>query len=269
MANAILLPPLDISSVTASATAAGYAASNVLNDYMGLVWSSGTGAATRTLTLDLGLDVLFDTLALFGLVGALQTWTWQIDLATSAQGAFSGSYWSGSSATLLAGTVGPLNGQGRALWQKPAGAPTFARYLRITFGNLSSAAVQVSRVCLGYKLQLARNFRYGAAFGVRPLGEVNWSARGVLLRRQGAKLRGLGISFFHAKRDEVEASIQPLLEMLGNDRPLVIVTDPDADAQRQSRMFFGLLTGSLGTVWARPGGFQADFNLIELEKASG
>lgn len=269
MANALLLEPLAMPSITASATAPGYAAgnmgSNASADFMGLVWNSGGGAATRTVTIDLGADRPLDTILLLGLAGAQASWDWAIALATSAQGPFSGSFWSGSAEDLLAGSVMPVSGLGKALWQKPGGAPASARYVRITFSVLGSAAVQVARIIVSRKIQLERNFSFGAALGVRPLGKVDFSPRGVLLRRRGRKLRGLGISFKHIYRDELEAAVQPLIERVGNDELLAIVQDPAADAQRQNRIWTGFLTGNLGSIWARPGGFQADFNMIALD----
>ncbi len=265
MANALLIEPLEMSSITASATASGYAAANLGRDEIGLVWNSGTGASSRTLTVDLGADQAVDTLLLTGLSGAQAGWQWTIDLATAAQGAFSGSYWAGSAETLLAGTADPANGLQKALWRAPSGAPAAVRYVRITFSGLGTAAVQASRLLVSSAVQLERNFRFGAALGVRGLGKVDFSARGVLLRRRGGRLRGLGISFVHVHRDELEQLVQPLLERVGNDSLLAIVTDPDADAQRQNRIWTGFLTGNLGSIWARAGGFQADFNLIAID----
>lgn len=265
MANALFYELLAMTSVSASSTASGFAASNMGLDYMGLVWRSATGSATRSVTIDLGSDKAVDSIALFGLAGALSSWDWAVDLATAAQGAFSGAYWSGSAEDLLAGSAMPTSGLGKALWQAPAGAPASARYVRLNFSNLGGAAVEVARIAVGARIQLDRNFRFGAAFGVRPLGSAEFSARGVLLRRRGKKLRGVGVSFGHVHRDEVESKVQPLLERVGNDTPIVLVTDPAADAQRQSRMFIGFLTGNLGSIWARPGGFQADFNLVALD----
>ena len=265
MSNAILLEPLAFSAISASNTASGYSASNVALDFIGLVWRSDSGATARSLTIDLGADTALDTIVLLGLAGAASGWTWSIDLATAAQGAFSGDFWTGSAETLLAGTAMPVSGLGKALWQAPGGAPAAARYVRINFPSHGSTAVEVSRVIIAPKIQLDRNFKYGAAKGVRPLGSLDFSIRGVPLRRFGKKLRGLGISFGAVHRDEVEQEIQPLLERVGNDTAITIVEDPAAHAQRQNRIYHGWLHGNLGTIWARPGGFQADFNLVAID----
>lgn len=264
MGNAVLLEPAAVERVTSSSTADGYRAAFVARDEPGLAWRSTPGAASQWLVLDLGADVPLDMVVLTGLRGALASWNWSIDLATAAQGAFTGAYWSGASATLLAGSAMPTSGLGKALWLAPDDAPAAARYLRLTFSGLGLLPVEVSRVVAGARIQLARNFRFGAGFGVRPLGKVDFTRRGVFARQRGVKLRAVGISFGHIYRDEVEERVQPLLERNGNDETLVIVTDPDAHAQRQQRIFFGFLTGDLGTILARPGGYSCDFNLVAL-----
>ena len=269
MANALLLEPLEWASIAASDTATGYSVDNLGPiggiEMMGMVWRTNAGAAARSLTIDLGGDKAVDTILVLGLYGAEAGWTWSIDLATAAQGAFSGSFWAGSAETLLAGSVMPVGGLGKALWQAPGGAPAVARYVRINFPAHGTAAVEASRVVVAGKIQLERNFRFGAALGIRPLGKMDFSIRGVPLGRKGKKLRGLGISFPHIYRDEVEAAVMPLLERVGNDTAVSIVQDPAADSQRQNRIWHGYLTGNLGSTWARPGGFQADFNLIALD----
>lgn len=269
MANALMLTPLPWQAIAASSTAANYAAANLAVDRMGIVWRSASGSATQSLTIDLGADTAVDTIVLIGLgagdAAPSNAWQWSIDLATAAQGAFGGAFWAGAAETLLAGSALPESGRGKALWQAPAGAPAAARHVRINFSALGTAAVQAARLCIGARIQLERNFSYGAALGVRALGTVDWNARGVLRRRRGAKLRGLGISFAHVKRDELEGQLQRLFERIGNDSPLAVVSDPAAHAERQSRMYFGFLSGNLGSVMARPGGFRADINLVAMD----
>lgn len=272
MSNAFLLRPLEWAAITASNTAAGFAATNLAPapvPRMGRVWRSDAGSATRSLTVDLGSDQSVDTIALFGLgagnAAPASGWNWSIDLATAAQGSFTGAFWSGSSAALLAGAVLPVSGRGKALWLAPVGAPAAARYVRINLSALASATVQIALVALGQRFQPQRNYSYGAAFGVRDLGGIDYSPRGVVLRRPGVKLRGMGLTFASVKRDEVEDSLQRLLERVGNTDPVVLVSDPDAHPQRQNRMGIGHLTGNLGSIHRVPGAFQAEVNFVAVD----
>lgn len=272
MANALLFRPLHWSSITASNTASGYSAANLSPHpvpRMGRVWRSATGSATRSLTIDLGADQDVDTIALFGIGEAdaapSPSWTWSINLATAAQGPFSGSFWSGSSAALLAGSALPISGKGKALWLAPAGAPAAARYVRINFGSLANAALQIALVAIGQRFQPARNYSYGAAFGVRDVGQLDYSPRGVVAHRPGSKLRGMGLTFRSLHRDEIEETVQRLFERVGNTDPIVLVSDPAQDAQRQNRMGIGHLTGNLGSVHRVPGFFQAEVNFVAVD----
>lgn len=272
MSNALLFRPLGWLGITASDTSPGFSAANLAPlpvPRMGRIWRASAGSATRNLVIDLGSDQPVDTIALFGLAsgGAApgSGWTWSIDLATSAQGAFPGSFWAGSSATLLAGSALPVSGKGKALWLAPAGAPASARYVRINFANLASAVLDLAMVAIGTRFQPARNYAYGAAFGVRDLGTLDYSSRGVVLRRPGVKLRGMGLTFRSLHRDELESTLQRLLEQVGNTDPVVLVSDPDAHPQRQNRMGIGHLTGNLGSVHRVPGFFQAEINFVAVD----
>lgn len=272
MARALMFRPLPWASITPSNTASGFSAADLSPwpiPRMGRVWRSSTGAATRSILIDLGSDQPVDTIALFGIGNANAApslaWTWSVDLATSAQGAFTGGFWAGGGDVLLAGSVLPVSGRGKALWLAPEGAPAAVRYLRLNFSGLSSAALQIALVAIGQRFQPERNFAYGAAFGVRDLGALDYSPRGVVLRRPGAKLRGMGLTFSALRREEVEDSLQRLLERVGNTDPIVLVTDPDPHAQRQNRMGIGHLTGNLGSIHRVPGAFQAEINFVAVD----
>ncbi|GEM_PF-1346744 len=272
MANAFLMRPLPWVSVTADSTAAGFTTSNLSPwpvPRMGRVWRSDTGSATRGIVIDLGSDQPIDTVAMFGVGSAngapSSSWTWSIALATAAQGPFTGAFWQGTITPMLAGSVLPVSGRGKALWLAPSGAPATARYIALNFIDLSGAAIQIALIAVGQRFQTSRNYSYGAAFGVRDLGQVDYSPRGVVLRRPGAKLRGMGLTFAAVRRDELEDSLQRLFERVGNTDPVVLVTDPDPHPHRQNRMGIGHLTGNLGSIHRQPGAFQAEVNFVAVD----
>lgn len=265
MSNAVIVKPLPFAGVSASSTAAGLDPAYVGNDHMGVVWCSATGAASRTITIDMGADVTIDTMVLIGCTGAAASWTLKVDAATAAQGAtFPAGSWIGAALPFLAGSAMPVSGRGRALWFAPASPPPASRYYRLTIAGLANAAAVIGRLVVGRKIQLQRNFGFGAAFGVKDLSNVDFSARGVLLRRRGAKLRTIGITYSNVYRDEVEKVVHPLIEEIGISEPIALILDPDADEQRQNRIWFGPLVGDLGSVWAKPGGFEWRASLVGL-----
>ncbi len=264
MSNAVAWRPLN-GTMTASATAAGYDPSYVLNDFSGIVWNSGAGAATRTLTIDLGAGYaslpIPDAAMFLGCTGATTAWTLTVEAANSAD--FLTALWSGGTAQFLAGATMPTHGRGVGLWIAPT-APPARRYWRFTFGSLSSAAVTVARLLLGTRLVLARNFQFGAAFGVRDLGSVEFSAAGVLLRRRAAKQRTLGFTFPNVQKDEVEALVQPLIELCAGQEVIALVTDPAAHANRQIRCWGGWMTGDMGTIWRAAHAWVWGVKLIDM-----
>ena len=259
MANAWILPPAAIVGATAG-TSLG-AASHVANDYAGVVWRS-SASGTADLVLDLGADVVVDSLLAFGCVGLSAGSTLQVSAATSATGNGGAYDWTDAAVPALAGSAMPTSGRGVVLWQAASAAPA-ARYWRLRFAGLAGQ-VTVARVAIGKRIQLERNFSNGASLGVRDLGSLDFSARGVLLRRRGAKLRTAALTFSSIRKDEVEAMVQPMLERIGNTEAVGLVTDPAADAQRQNRCFFGPLVGDLGTTRRNAVAYEAKASLVSL-----
>lgn len=263
MSNGFVLEPATFSDVTASGTATGYSPANVGLDNPGKVWKSD-GGATENIVFDLGADTAFDTITMHGLRDATIDWQVTVEIATAAQGNFTGAYWSDSAQDLLAGSELDTNSMGRGIWQAPIGAPSAGRYVRLAFSALD-AAIEIARVCIGAKLQLAQNFSYGAAFGIRPTGTLDINSRGVPIVREGVNLRGVGLTCEAATRSEVEGLVMPLLQRIGNTKGVAVVIDPDADTYRQGRIYFGFLTGDLGTVWPGYNRFVWAVNLVAVD----
>ena len=266
MANAIILEPASMTAVTApGGSGAGFDPAVVANDLLGVIWQSPV-SATASLQVDLGADTAVDSIVLLGLAGSLASATLTVRMATAAQGSTFGPSWSDSARSLLAGTTPPRSGKRKCWWTAPAGAPAACRYIRLNFASLGgSVALSVGRVIVGQRITLARNFSFGAVRGVRSQGSTGFSVTGTPLVRRGAKLRTLGLTFNAVYADEVEASVAPLHERCGTDTPIVIITDPDSNAERENRMYFGYLDGSPGTVQARAGSYQADFAMVAVD----
>lgn len=261
--NAWALRPLVPASVTASSTAAGYAASNVMLDYSGVVWKSNTGGASQSVTFDMGAGVTAapDSALFFGCTAAAAPWTLTIEGADDAAITIN-VVTAATTVPFLAGATFPSHGRGVGYW---AGTATAARrYWRFTIGSLATAAVTIARIAIGTRIQLDRNFAFAGVFGVRDFGSVDWAASGILLRRRAAKLRTLSITFPNVRKDEVETKVQPLIEWAGGQEAIVIVTDPTVDTQRQTRCWFGVLVGDLGTIWRGPLAWEWRASLVDL-----
>ena len=85
-----------------------------------------------------------------------------------------------------------------------------------------------------------------------------------MLRTRGAKMRTAALTFSAARKDEVEASVKPLLEQVGNTEIIALVTDPAADPQRQNRCYCGPLVGDLSAVWRNAAAFETKLAVLSL-----
>lgn len=272
--SAWIIPPLPIVSAVGAAQP-GFAAENVASDYAGIVWRSTPGDIAA-LSLDLGSDLVVDTVALFGIASAVGSARIRIRGATTAQGpSFNGvptssgvgvgNFWLSPTVDLYAASNRLANGFGVGLWSNAGPIPPGAvRYVYIDFLDLAGGSVQIGRVVVGKRIDLERNFAFGGAFGVRDFGQTDFSNRAVLLRRQAPKLRTIGISFPAIERDEAEEAVLPLLEQLGGTGPVALVTDPAPHPMRERRCYFGPLVGDLGAVWRTARSWEARVNLVSL-----
>ncbi|RYD54647.1 MAG: hypothetical protein EOP60_07165 [Sphingomonadales bacterium] len=261
MANAWAMRPLPF-SVEASSTAAGYSAAYMANDHAGVVWKSASALSSVSFIVDLGSAQMIDAALFFGCTGA--NWSWILTVESASNAAFSSNLVTHASGIpFLAGVALPSHGRGVGYWAADA-TPTPRRYWRFTIGALGGAPVTIARIAIGARLTLERNFAFGGAWGVRDLGTVNFSADGVRIRRRAAKLRTMGLTFPAVTKDEAEEKVQPLLELVAGQEPIVIVTDPSASNLRQQRCWFGHLTGDLGMIWRAALSWEWRANLIDL-----
>lgn len=265
MANAWIVAPLPVTAaVTTAGTLQKGAGTFLFNDYAGVVCQLACDQASNSasIVVDLGADRTIDTVLAFGVELFPSSGSLTVDYATSAQGAFTGAFGSGAGAA-LAGSAAMSSGKGVSLWSSAAAVT--ARYIRLTYAATSTGrSVRLARLVIGKRIQLERNFSYGAAFGVRDLGSLDFSARGVLLRRRGAKLRTVSLTFSHVRKDEVESVTKPLLEQIGNTEMVAIVTDPAANPQLQNRCYFGPLVGDLSHTWVKAASFEAKTNCVSI-----
>lgn len=229
MSHGIIVKPLSFSTVTAEGSAAGTDPTYLGNDYIGVV-HTGTGNPTGHVVASFGSSSEWDTVAFLsmnGLDGATQTIT---------AGAFS----SGSVQLNASHDTGKTR---KNSFYRAAAVQT-STSVRADFAGLG-APFSAGRLVVGKALQFTRNFSFGMAPGVQDQGNVEFSKDGVLLRRYGRKLRRLDIQWSALTREEAEAQVLPLLELVGNTDPVLIVTDPDASDYLNSRMFFGWFVGNL------------------------
>jgi hypothetical protein len=261
MANAWAMRPLAPAAVTA-VSGDGSDPMNVANDYLGVVWRSISTASTKSLTVDLGASPSpVDAALFFGCTSVPAATLITVEAADNS--GFTVNYFTSGPLTFIAGATFPVHGRGVGYWES-TGAVLTRRYWKFTFDNGGVAVMTVGRLALGQKLQLARNFGFGGAWGVRDLGNVDFSPAGALLRRQAAKLRTIGLTFSSVYKDEVETKVQPLLQLVAGQHPIALVTDSAVSSLRQTRCWIGPLIGELGTVWRNAAACEWRANLVDL-----
>lgn len=258
MSNAWVMQPQAM-TVTSGNTASGYAAANVADDRMGLVWKS-TSVAAPKLSIDLGAtppDI--NWIVLFGIVPGGAT---LLKVRAADDSGFTTNVYDSGNITLLAGMNYASHGYGVGWWD---GITRTQRYWELTFSAASgNVTPQVARVAMGKYLQLGKNYVVGAGYGVRSQGSVDFNRYGSLLRSRGAKMRTIGISYTYVTKDEFQNNVQPLVEALGSDEPIILCTDPAVDENRQKRCYIGPPTGDLGTVHRQLQGWEWKLQLTDL-----
>lgn len=267
MANAFLLAPLaPTGAVSAISTLQAGQAAYAFNDYAGVTVqlacdAGGNGASIR---FDLGADTAFDTVLAFGVELLPQTAPqFVMRWATAAQGNFTGSYSQDTSGSCYAGSVLPVSGKGVSMLT--LSAPVTARYVQLIWYAASAGqSLRISRIVLGRRFQPAIGFEYGAQFGVRDLGALDVSRRGVLMRSRGKKLRTVSLNFPALTKQEAEGTAQRLMDQVGNTECIGLCTDPTPDPERQNRCYFGPLVGDLSRTWASARGHEVRVNLLGL-----
>jgi hypothetical protein len=261
MANAWAMRPLAPAGITAVA-GDGSDPMNVANDYLGVVWRSTNTASNKSLTVDLGASPgPVDAALFFGCTAAPAATLLAVEAADDS--GFTVNYFFSGWLTFLAGATFLPHGRGVGYWES-TGAALTRRYWKFTFDTSGTAVMTVGRLAMGQKVQLARNFDFGGGWGVRDLGSLDFSPAAVLLRRQAAKLRTIGLTFSRAYKDEVETKIQPLLQLVAGQHPIALVTDPAASSLRQTRCWFGPLIGDLGNVWRNAAAWEWRANMVDL-----
>lgn len=245
MANGIVVEPLALEAVTADSSAAGTTPAALGDDMIGVV-HRGTATPTAWIEVDLGTAKSVDFLAFLATEGAA---TGQRIRAATTQGGLTAAPGLDSGVVgFTAGSAGGAFERVHSWWE--AAAPASFRWWRIDLSGLSSPFA-AGRLVLGRRTAFARNFSFGLAPGIKDTGRARLADSGALDRREGARARTLSIQWASLSKAEIEGTLHPILERIGRTGPLLIVTDPAADAQRARRMYFGVLDEDIETPQRR------------------
>lgn len=256
MANALIVEPYNLGTVTAEGSAAGTSPGNLNNNWMGVVHRGTATTTGAAIASDLSGAAAVDVIALLSASAAVSS----ISNIAGGTTAGSGDVYNSGTLTFPAGAIVPTSGRQNFLHLLSSAA--IARHWTVNFGTLAGAPFEAGRWVLGTRYQPSRNFSFGAAFGVTDRGGGDFNPQGVWLPKPGVIQRTIGLSFVSTTKAEAEQLLQPLLERVGNGKHVLLVTNPDADAQRQRRMYFGPFVGNLETLWRVADGWEWRANLV-------
>jgi hypothetical protein len=244
MSNGFLLRSYSFTTADFSTPAAGTSGAFVANDFMGMVMRSASAANPAAVRLDLGFARAIDTVAVLECFARTSSGGVSITIGNDSTFA---TFVESVDATPPGGEYLAASFLRHAVGYFTTATP--CRYVLVQVNGDGVFLPQFARALVGTRLQPARNFSFGVARGARDLGEVEFSPRGAMLRRRGRKLRTLGLSWGFLTQVEAEGFSIPLFEGAGETEFILACLNPDADVERNRRLYYGPLEGNLSLTW--------------------
>jgi hypothetical protein len=227
MANILIMRPLPFTVVGVSHGTGGI---NLTTQDPKEVWSGNAGADNQ-ITIDLGTNLLFDTIMLgFATVtatGGAPTWR--------AQSGFGGTgdlSWTAHTPIISAGAIGPRY---HALLRRPA--PVDHRFIRIDVYSPTTPTVGI--IAVGLPFQPTYNQEWGGGRQIIDTGAKERLLGGGFGIGDGARKAGYRWTLGDLSDAETH-TLYGLALSRGDTQPLVVVEDPDQTAGLNERIHYGL-----------------------------
>ena len=99
---------------------------------------------------------------------------------------------------------------------------------------------QAADLVLGKKVEPSRFYNLDFEYGVRDLGDINFSRFGVLDIDPGITMRTIALTLAWQTEAEFEASFRPMIEKLGRRGIVYLCFDPEPTTYRQARTYMGV-----------------------------
>ncbi len=116
------------------------------------------------------------------------------------------------------------------------------RWWRVDIGG-HTGDFEASSLCLGFKRPFANYYNNrGFKFGHQDMAEIDWGRYGVIEEAGGIKYRRLTMEFGWLSDTDRIQHFDPLVRQLGSRGVALWRFDPEANAQRQSKTYWGWLT---------------------------
>jgi hypothetical protein len=231
----------DASTVTASTSASGMAASRVLHDLVSRKWRS-TSKTGNTLTFDLGSA--FST-TLFGIFGHNFTSGATVTLAANTSNSWGAPAWGPTTLTVA------TDGDSRVLPRLVYKLSQSYRWWQLSVddsGNTSNY-VEIGRIMAGQYYEFTRNFARRARIthvDPTPIKHIPGSVENIEDLTYLARFRQIRVDFPLRTVTE-QRKINALFGLRGNSRPVVLCLDYDNYPSEQSAYCY--IVSDLDTEW--------------------
>jgi len=126
-------------------------------------------------------------------------------------------------------------------WSHKEFAAQSERWWRVDIGS-HTGAFEASMLILGKKLTPSNWYSPGWGFGINDKAKVDINRFSLVDRTPGDRLRVLKFTLGWISELEMETMWRPFDEAIGNSQPVFVCFDPTANAYRQGRSYFGIIS---------------------------
>lgn len=125
-----------------------------------------------------------------------------------------------------------------------------------------TGAFEASKLIMGQKIEPSRFYDKDFEFGIEDTGQLDISRDGVMHEISGQILRTLQFSLGWLTQVEYETKFRPLVEKMGTRGMMLWCFDPQPNAYRQSKTYFGVFrTAPFATGGIKPGNYSKEFQI--------
>ena len=258
MANCLIARPLanEASFVWSDPVAGGSNPANLGTMQPGEVW--GNGGATPAALVD---TVTAQSVSLVALIAhnGVAGGTLRVRAGTTSSVT---DYDSGSASLFPAGFEAMAGFDYHTSFMRFSPAKSF-RWWRVDVSN-AGQPFQAGRLYLANPATLARNYGYGAGFGVTDPSRIQVSLGGQLWPgAEAGRRRSVDFTLPYASRDDFAAALS--LQMArGRARDVLVILDPEAAQNGQAGIVYGVQTDLQPTINTALRIFEARFKVEEL-----
>ncbi|WP_417615274.1 hypothetical protein [Parasphingorhabdus sp.] len=124
---------------------------------------------------------------------------------------------------------------------------------------------EVSKLIMGQKIKPTRFYNKDFEFGIQDTGQVDINRDGVIHEIPGKILRTLQFTLGWMTTDEYETKFRPLTEAMGVRGMTFWCFDPQANAYRQSKTYFGVFkVAPFASGGIKPGNYSQEFQILSV-----